>query len=573
MKDKRTLLIVTFALLISVVTSAYISYSRIKIEKEDNCVELTADYSDIERMASFEKVNIPEVLSRLKDAGITSVALTEDLAGSVDMNFVAGVDPKKLNLYIPSRGLSQNKIKEINGAGLRVIPRIRNAFSLNGRSIAGKIKDLSGFGMVIFAEEEVLGYPNYLKETAKAIKSYNLRYGFVEFGKQLGDSVLSSYLAGNILKVHSIPPDEMENLTREEIIKRYLRAARERSIRILYVHLLSYPDNGKSLGQTNIEFIDDIKRELQAGGLVTGKASSPERIKVNAIARGLIAIGIAGGLLLLINYFVQPSFPVSFAILALFALIPSAKILALASAIIFPAYAVISQFPLKREQSQYGIISRSVLITMSIAGITAVGSMIIASLLADKVHMLGVEGFSGVKMAFILPVIVVVSYFFFRNEDGMLDVRSALPKLYDLLRVNVTIFHVLLFLMFSAAATLLILRSGNFGVPVPGFEKSARGLLENMLFIRPRTKEFLIGYPALLLAAIYYLKGRNKWLWLWAAFGVLAPISMINSFCHIHTPLIISLIRSCVGLILGIALGLLLFFAWSLASRFKITNK
>lgn len=77
----------------------------------------------------------------------------------------------------------------------------------------------------------------------------------------------------------------------------------------------------------------------------------------------------------------------------------------------------------------------------------------------------------------------------------------------------------------------------------------------------------MIGYPAIVLAAVYYLKGGRKWLWAFLAFGVVAPVSMINSFCHIHTPVIVSITRSCSSIILGIALGLIAYFLYVVCCR------
>jgi hypothetical protein len=566
MKDKRTLIIVTAALIISLITAIYVSYQRIRIEKMDNVVELTADYSDIERLSKYEGLRMADVFKKLKAAGITSVALTEDISGNVDVNFIAGVDPKKLNLYMPARGLSGEKIRLIESSGLRVIPRIRNVFSQKKEIINRKIQEISKYGAVIFAEEEVLGYPNYLKETARAIKSNNIKYGFIEFGKQLGDIELASYAGGSMIKVHSIPPDEMEKLTKKEIIKRFARAARERSIRMLYVHSLSYPDNGKGLLETNIGFIGCIKSELESNNLIIGQASSPKKISVNRVEKSFISFGISGGTILLASCFIPVDLVVTLIILIMFTIIPS-KLLALISAVVFPAYAVISQFPVRRESLKYGLISSSVSITMYIAGSTAYGAILISALLSEKLHMLGVEGFSGVKIAFVLPILIVASYFFLRSEDGRLELKGSLKKLNELLSINVTIFHIGLLFIISVAGALFILRSGNFGIPVPGIEKFARGLLENVLSVRPRTKELLLGYPALILASIYYLKGGNKWLWLWLSLGVLAPISLINSFCHIHTPLAITLVRSCIGLVLGITLGLILYLCYVLIMR------
>jgi len=569
MKDRNIVLLITIALLLSIAVSAFVLYKRIAAEKANNSIEVSADYSDIERISSIQGIPVSAVLTKLESAGVSAVALTEDLVSNYDLNLLSGIDPKKVNLYIPSKGLSSSKLNIIKGAGLRVIPRIRNSLNASNAVISKKTKDVSAYDTVIFAEEEVLGYPNYLRETAGALSKNKLKYGFVEFGKQMGDSSLALYMSGNLVKVHSIPPDELENMSREEAVKRFIRAARERNIRILYVHLFQYPETGKDLLSTNLSFVNGLTKELLSSGFVIGKASMPQKVAVSRAEKSLIGLGIAGGAILLLHYFVPVNLYITLAMFVLFALL-SSKVLALLSAIIFPAYAVISMFPAKRDRLAAGFVSLSAAVVIYIAAIAAVGAVFIASLLADKVHMVGIDAFSGVKIALILPLILVASYFFLRKEDEeKLDIRTSISKAKELLNINIKISHAVIFLLAAACGALFILRSGNFGLPVLGPEKYLRGLLENLMVIRPRTKEFLIGYPALILGAVYYLKGGNKWLWFWLSAGVLAPVSMTNSFCHIHTPVLITLVRSCVGLILGIAIGLSIYFLYVIWGRVR----
>jgi len=567
MKDRNLVLLITVVLLASISVSAFILYKRINAEKSNNRIELAADFSDIERASVIQGITVNAALSKLKSAGISAVALTEDIASSVDMNLLSGIDPKKTNLYIPGKGLSSKKIGLIRSAGLRVIPRIRNSFDLSGAIISRKIKEISSYDTVIFSEEEVLGYPNYLRETAQALRSNNMKYGFVEFGKQTGDAELAAYMGGNLVKVHGIPPDELENMSGEDATNRFVRAARERGVRIIYVHLIQYSERGKDLLSTNVFFIEGIKKGLLGSGFAIGEASMPAKIIISRTEKAVIGLGIAAGAVLLIHYFMPVNLYVSLGLMVLFALF-SSKLLALLSAVIFPAYAVISMFPAKRDRLIGGLISRTVLTVICVAAVTAVGAVFIAALLAEKVHMIGIDAFSGIKLALILPLLIVAAYFFLRKEDEeRLDIGTSVSKAIKLLDLNVKVYHAVIFLVVAGCGVLFILRSGNFGLPVLGPEKYLRGLLENLLVIRPRTKEFLIGYPALMLGSIYYFKSGNKWLWFWLSIGVLAPISMINSFCHIHTPLMITLVRSCVGMILGITLGLLLYLFYVLCEK------
>jgi MFS family permease len=103
---------------------------------------------------------------------------------------------------------------------------------------------------------------------------------------------------------------------------------------------------------------------------------------------------------------------------------------------------------------------------------------------------------------------------------------------------------------------IYIARSDNFILPLPDLESRLRLLLSQLLGVRPRTKEFLLGYPILILCGVYLntLLAR-KWLWLGLAVATIAPVSLINTFCHIHTPFVVSLIRSINGVVGGILMA------------------
>ena len=63
----------------------------------------------------------------------------------------------------------------------------------------------------------------------------------------------------------------------------------------------------------------------------------------------------------------------------------------------------------------------------------------------------------------------------------------------------------------------------------------------------------MIGYPLLFLTFLYVDRGLSRnWVWFFNGLGSVALISMINSFCHLHTPLLVSTYRSVLGLILGV---------------------
>jgi len=107
------------------------------------------------------------------------------------------------------------------------------------------------------------------------------------------------------------------------------------------------------------------------------------------------------------------------------------------------------------------------------------------------------------------------------------------------------------------AGIVLLARSGNFGLPVLAIEERLRTITEDLFVARPRTKEYLIGHPALLLAGAAMAAGWRRWVLPLAAIGAIGQAGIINSFSHIHTPLLYTLLRTISALVLGTLLGTL----------------
>ncbi|WP_298781831.1 DUF5693 family protein, partial [uncultured Fretibacterium sp.] len=105
---------------------------------------------------------------------------------------------------------------------------------------------------------------------------------------------------------------------------------------------------------------------------------------------------------------------------------------------------------------------------------------------------------------------------------------------------------------------IMLFRSDNVRF-IPGFEARVREFLERLLVARPRSKEVFLGYPCLLLLAFLVKRG------LWAHYRevlrigvVLGFSSVVNSFCHFHTPILFILLREFNGLWTGLLVGTLL---------------
>jgi hypothetical protein len=87
---------------------------------------------------------------------------------------------------------------------------------------------------------------------------------------------------------------------------------------------------------------------------------------------------------------------------------------------------------------------------------------------------------------------------------------------------------------------------------------SFRNLLDRYL-VRPRTKEFMIGHPALLATLLLSPRLPKRAILIpFALLGAIGQVSMVNSFCHLHTPLLMTVVRTFNGLWLGMLVGFVL---------------
>jgi hypothetical protein len=107
-----------------------------------------------------------------------------------------------------------------------------------------------------------------------------------------------------------------------------------------------------------------------------------------------------------------------------------------------------------------------------------------------------------------------------------------------------------------ALGALMLVRSGNESdvSPTP-FELYLRHALTHVLSVRPRFKEFLIGFPCMMLLPALVVRHRHAIGWL-IALGIGVGVGdVIDTFSHLHTPLQISIWRVVNGLIVGGIVG------------------
>ena len=127
-----------------------------------------------------------------------------------------------------------------------------------------------------------------------------------------------------------------------------------------------------------------------------------------------------------------------------------------------------------------------------------------------------------------------------------------------LLSTHIRLEHLFILGVLAFVAYIFVGRSGHTsGVPVLGIELKMRAMLEQLMYARPRTKEFMIGHPAFFVAAYAaYYKAPRLWQMILVAGAVIGQGSLVQTFAHMRTPVIMSYIRALDGYWLGALIGI-----------------
>ncbi len=464
------------------------------------------------------------------------------------------VPPRDENTLFPGvpLGFNDEDIDLIAATGWPTVGRPnvnQNRGDYDPEELLGDLPRLEG---LLFDGGETWGYPENLEETALLLEGKDIYLGFVEpfLAQQKGMRNLGLLEEDRVLRLHSVQQGEMDSQSPERIISRYIRSVRERNVRLLYFRPVLAADRGDLLAQ-NEALLNNLKERLEGLGYSFGEGGYFQPIEIRAWIVLFIWAGLVAAGLLVLGFFYQFSRKNQLLLFVLGWLggagiyLIGFRTLFLQGALLGGAL-VLPLLPLMvvLEKRKGPFWLDWFLISLG----TVLGSFFIGALGADRSFILGLEVFRGVKVALLLPLMILAYYLYRERFAGKW--KKMLPSLPVFISLG----------LMAVALFFYINRSGNFPlIPVPQWEIALREFLERVLVIRPRFKEFMWGHP-FLLAGLYLFRQR-KWPWI-ASFSILLGcmglITMINSFTHFHTPLWVSLWRSILGILLGAGLGLLL---------------
>lgn len=493
-------------------------------------------------------------------------------------------------------GLDPETVELVKSANLGIVGRVGNWNGVTPVGLAWTLGELKkqSVSTVLFSGDEVLGFKGYVvapktpnanrlfgETTDETLRSLNLFYGAIEFGKQKGDGQLSKAVPDLVVRVHTIPGSEMLTETVPDAVQRFSLAARERNIRLLFVRLFMDEPNAVSF---NTDYVAKIVRALNRGNLQTGTAHGYAPLQVGPLPRLLIGIAIGAAFLLLadaITGFLSGGIGlllgascwvlgIGLVALAASPIAIGVKLAALAAALIFPSLGLLANDLLDKDNpvSALGRFFFACLVTLF-------GVACVVGLLAEHPFLVKADAFVGIKATLAVPVMLVALVYALDlrarpDRTFMEAIRDTFRRFVVLSQQPLLLWQIVVGIVALGLVFVILSRSGNeSAVGVSDAELKVRAILDRVFLARPRFKD-VFGHAAMVLSLLVYTKTRQR-LWALPLFiiGVFGQVSLLNTFCHLHTPLPVSLWRAFLGIALGLLIGTV---AFALLNRFVLRH-
>ncbi|WP_373232257.1 DUF5693 family protein [Cohnella sp.] len=493
-------------------------------------------------------------------------------------------------------------MKALREEGFQIIPRLSDRFvPYDDQEMGRWMKSFEELGVtrVVFDGDAVTGFGDEsdlgnLKRFANQLRSHKIGIAIFENLKvpQKGINKLASLLGFDTIRSHPIGEAEMMILKTPQIEDRLVLAVKDRNIRLLYLNATTVKDAVK--GQvshpfknivTALQGDEELKgavSQLQDFGFELGEPHSAEVHKApqEMILRGLAALGAFALIALTIGLF----FPSLLAQVLVVGGVGAAGLYVLSSTVMIQALVLFAAIAaptasvilLVRRLRQLRVAAE----TKPISGIRRLGGALLlfvrttvlslaavpfmTALLNDITYSLVIQQFRGVGLLHMAPIGLVALYVFLYGSGN-----TVIGNAKKILAMPLTVLWIVGIGLAGVVGMYYLSRTGNAG-QVSGLELQFRSMMENAFGVRPRIKEFMLGHPLFLVGI--FLALRYRWAMVLLIPGTIAQLSMVDTFAHIHTPFLLSLIRVLLGLGIGTLIGLGAIAVWQVGEGLKKTR-
>ena len=134
-------------------------------------------------------------------------------------------------------GFDPQQVAMVKKSGYIPTARISNALNITPARLTQTLDDVQSTGakVVIFADDEVLGYDTLVSSVARQMRARGLIFTNIEFSKQRGSGDFAKMTEGDLVRLHTVNGDEAARADPEVVVERFVRAApRARYARALH---------------------------------------------------------------------------------------------------------------------------------------------------------------------------------------------------------------------------------------------------------------------------------------------------------------------------------------------------
>lgn len=511
-------------------------------------------------------------------------------------------------------GFDEEKIEMIKSTGLKVIPRPINYSKYSEEVVDAFIKEMKNYdimpSVMIFNGKEVLGYEESISIMYNYMEENGIKVGLVESSvqrehiEQEGLEKLTEYLNYDAVRVFSTWEYIQERFKHynyegaEEIENSFYRAITERNIRLVYFRPFKFNhyDYVTDYAEYQKTF-DGLKGRLSSHGISLGEFSTMDYFRVSSTK--LILMGwslVAASILLLMLLLRNDNW--KFMILTALGMICivgmvfvtknlSEKILALAASVIFPSLSVLylvricKKIMLKSEKKLHikSVITKAIITLVISSSIALIGGLFIGAILGDIRYLLEIDIFRGVKASQLTPIlffmiIFVIEFGYDREIREKTDLKLLQNDFVKFMNESIKVKYVIMVAIAGVVGYVYISRTGHETSLQPSdIEMIVRNFLENTFMARPRSKEFLVGAPAIIMSIYVATFGNKKLLAPFILAATVGLASIVNTFSHLRTPIYVSVIRTFLSMGIGLVIGIIGIFVLAAILRFFRTPK
>ena len=210
--------------------------------------------------------------------------------------------------------------------------------------------------------------------------------------------------------------------------------------------------------------------------------------------------------------------------------------------------------------TKYKTVPEIFMIAALMLGILCIGALGMGAMLSGVDYYINNYIFRGIKLSLMVPLAYTAAAYYFASskKNERENLGTAFKKM---LLSDIKVYWVLIGGFIGMIGIYYIIRSGNVN-KISSIEQAMRTAITNTFPARPRTKEFLIGYPSLVLFVYYMRNSKIKLVqWFFAVGTSILSASIMNSFCHVFTDLSVIYMRVVNGVLIGAVLSVFVYVA------------